>query len=185
MKTKQSVHKKYSIVRWVFLVILLIFLFVFGFFSIRHANRTPADVSIDSGTSSSFETPASQSGKKQTETQSNSQTENNKPPIVPEKIDSIPTRKKIDTHVVPNESVDIEIPTPPVGDIGAVPDYNQLLRLNDLQKSYESLSTYLEELEKEIKNNPSDRELQELIRETKKQLERIIKERESILNGDF
>jgi hypothetical protein len=185
MKTKQSVHKKYSIVGWFFLVILLIFLFLFGFFFIRNANRTPSDGSTGSGTSSSTVTPASQSDTKQTETQSNSQTEKDKPPIVPEKNDNVSTRKKIDTHIVPSEPIEIEIPTPPLGDVEAVPDYNQLLRLNDLQKSFDSLSTYLEELEEEFKNNPSDKELQELIRETKKELDRITEERESILNGDF
>ena len=46
-------------------------------------------------------------------------------------------------------------------------------------------SPYLEELQEELKNNPSDRELKALIKETKDALEKIQQERESILNGDL
>ena len=81
--------------------------------------------------------------------------------------------------------MNIEIPTPSLGDVEEIPNYTELLRLNDLQRTYDSLLSYLEELQEELKNNPSDRELKALIKETKDALEKIQQEKESILNGDF
>lgn len=185
MITKQSVHKKYSMVGWVFLVLLLVFLLVFGFFFLRKMQKNTSLTNNDSESSLSVEKSDPQGENNSTEENPSSFPGDTASKVPSEKYTETPNSRKTDTHTIPNTPVEIELPKPALGDVEKLPNYDELLRLNDLQRSYESLSTYLEELEEELQSNPSDKELQELIKEIEQELKDIAQERESILNGDI
>jgi hypothetical protein len=184
MNTKQNSQQKYSMFLWLFLALLFVAIFLSVFFFTRN---TPSDPFSSNPSNSSSVTNEHYAN--ETESPIDSST-GSKPTQDSSSVSSGDIHQQVSiqndgTHIVPKEPVNIEIPTPPLGDVEEIPNYTELLRLNDLQSSYNSLLSYLEELQEELKNNPSDRELKALIKETKDALEKIQQEKESILNGDF
>jgi hypothetical protein len=185
MNTKQNSQQKYSMFLWLFLALVCIVVFLVVFFYVKNTSSDPHS-SGQTSSSTSTNVPYSQ-GK---ESDMNSATGSNYSPQDPSSVSAGAVNQKISsqndgTHVVPKEPIEIEIPTPSLGDVEEIPNYSELLRLNDLQRTYDSLLSYLEELEEERKNNPSDQELKALIEEIQDAIQQIEQERESILNGDL
>jgi hypothetical protein len=184
MNTKQNSQQKYNMFLWLFLVLVCI-VFLVVFFYTRNISSGPhpsgqASPSTSTNAQHSQEKESeinSKTGSKTSVQNSSSASAN----VIDQKIPS----QNDSTHVIPKEPVEIQIPTPPLGDVEEIPNYSELLRLNDIQRTYDSLLSYLEELKEELKNNPSDQELKSLIRETQDAIQQIEQERESILNGDL
>ncbi len=184
MNTKQNSQQKYSMFLWLFLALLFVVVFLAVFFFTRNTSSGPVSSNPSNSPSITDEHPANEK-----ESPMDSST-NSKPTQDSSSVSTDGIHQKVpsqhdDTHIVPKEPVNIEIPTPSLGDVEEIPNYSELLRLNDLQRTYDSLLSYLEELQEELKNNPSDQELKALIKETQDALKQIQQERESILNGDL
>ncbi len=184
MNTKQNSQQKYSMFLWLFLALLFVVIFLVVFFFTRNTSSGPFSPNPSNSSSVSNDHHASQKESPIDSSTSSGLTQDSSSVSSGDIQQKVPSQND-GTHVVPKEPVNIEIPTPSLGDVEEIPNYTELLRLNDLQRTYDSLLSYLEELQEELKNNPSDQELKALIKETQDALEQIKQERESILNGDL
>lgn len=184
MNTKQNSQQKYSMFLWLFLALLFVVIFLVVFFFPRNTSSDPHSSNPSNSSSVTNEHHANEI-ESPIDSSTSTKPTNDSSSVSPGDIHQKVSTKNDGTHIVPKEPVNIDIPTPSLGDVEEIPNYTELLRLNDLQRTYDSLLSYLEELQEELKNNPSDQELKALIKETQDALEQIQQERESILNGDL
>ena len=185
-KINQPVKKNFKKVYGVFLAFLVSFVLVWGFYTLHQSVSKKISNGEDKSPISSphdfthEEIPGGETKDDISHQKEGEQKDGNG-------IDTnteIPYRK-IGTHTIPNQPIEIEIPTPVLGDVEEVPNYNQLLRMNDLQQAFESLSSYLKELEERLEKNPQDQSLKQEIKEIREQLDKVKREREILLNGDI